>query len=74
MGIMAYSLVWVMQDLYHQRRYSYGGILSRITIMIPDVETIVTFFYNKVVRTTLAPKLPRTFLPVFWFGGFRIGF
>ena len=41
MGIMVYSLLWVMQDLYHglyiaeHREYMYGGMVTRIEISIP---------------------------------------
>ena len=82
MGIMVYSLLWVMQDFVHQPydyyEYDYGddyGVFSCGSIVRaleeghcwgPTIMRPVSGVYNGFVKLSDEPTLPFIFLPGFW--------
>ena len=52
MGIMVYSLFWVMQDLYHQPNYS----LIEVYYRNPKIAVEVTRSQVELEPATLNPK------------------
>ena len=64
MGIMIYSLLWVMQDLYHQQYVLQGHafVAWRVRGLSKGKVGVVTGVLHTVVRTSFqipdAPSLP----------------